>query len=237
VDPPRPSLGKRLLGGPFARAAVGALSRAYRAVFYGGSRLLVDPGLRRLVRSREPVVFVCWHQDFVWTVGWLSRFCRRRRSHVLASASRDGGLAAASAEALGFREAVRGSSAARGAVALRRLESIATGNRPTSVVVVGDGPRPPARELKPGALHLAREAGLPVWLVRTAFAPPRRLLRSWAQFDFPPPWRAGVVVADGPIEVPAGLDRDGLERLRAALQARLDRLAERADALAAQRLR
>lgn len=230
------SLGKRFLGSPLARVLVGLAVRAYRPLVFGGTRRLADPRLVRLMRTRTPAVFVCWHQDFVLTIGWLSRFSARRRARALASASRDGGLAAAAIEALGFRESARGSSAAKGATALRRLERSIDDDRPTSIAVVGDGPRPPARDLKPGALHLARATGLPIWLVRTSWWPDRRLERTWAKFHLVRPSTAGVVVCDGPIQVPADADRATLERLRGEVEARLEALAAYGDALARRRV-
>lgn len=230
------SLGKRFLGSRIARALVGLGIRAYRPLLFAGVRLLVDPRLKRLLRSKEPVVFVCWHQDFMLTIGYLSRFSPRRRSHALASASRDGGLAAAAVEALGFQPSVRGSSAGKGVTALRELERIATCGKPTSIVVVGDGPRPPPRELKIGALHVARSSGKPIWLVRTSWWPDRRIERSWARFHLVRPGTAGVLVCDGPIRVPSSVDRDELERLRQSLEARLCLLAARGDTLARERM-
>ena len=215
------SLGKRLLASRLALALVGVASRLYRRICFGGYLLSHDPRLETVLRGRDPVVFACWHQDFVMTVGYLSRFNPRRRSFVLASASRDGGLAAASAEALGYRRAVRGSSAAGGASALRELQRLGGGARPASLVVVADGPRPPARDLKPGALHLARETGFPLWLVRTSWHPDPGMERTWARFHFPKPWARGVVLADGPIAVPPDLDRAGLELLRLDVKRRL----------------
>jgi lysophospholipid acyltransferase (LPLAT)-like uncharacterized protein len=229
----RSTLGKRALASPLARAAAYVGLRAYRGFVFGGYLLRHDRRLLRLLRSRTPVVFACWHQDFPQTMGYLSRWNPRRRTYVLASASRDGGIAAAAAEGVGFREAVRGSSAGGGASALLRLERLAKGPRPCSIAVVADGPRPPARDLKPGALHVARDAGLALWLVRTSWHPEHVLERTWARFHLPRPWSQGVVLADGPIAVPKDLDRDGLERLRAEVATRLDALAARADALAA----
>jgi len=226
-------LSKTLLASPLARALANVALRSYRAIAFGGYMLRHDRRLLRLLRTKQPVVFACWHQDFLQTMGYLSRWNPRRRTYVLASASRDGGLAAAAAEGVGFREAVRGSSAGKGASALLRLQRLATGPRPCSVAVVADGPRPPARDLKPGALHLARETGLPLWLVRTSWYPERVFARTWARFHAPRPWSYGVVVADGPIPVPRDLDREGLERLRLDIAARLDALAARGDRLAA----
>lgn len=227
------SLGKRFLRSSLALALTGLLVRSYRGLAYATFLWKFDPRLVRLLRSREPAVFVCWHQDFVHTMGYVSRFSPRRPTYVLASASRDGGLAAAAAEAVGFREAVRGSSAAKGASALLRMTRLGVQRSRPSLAVVGDGPRPPARTLKLGALHLARETGTPIWLLRTSWAPDVSLRRTWAKFHLPRPWSRGIILSDGPIPVPPDLDRAGLEALRATLEQRMQRLAERADDLAA----
>ena len=227
------SLSKRFLASRLALTLVGVLSRAYRRICFAGYLLRRDPRLVTVLRGRDPALFACWHQDFVMTVGYLSRWNPRRRTYVLASASRDGGIAAASAEALGYRRAVRGSSAAGGATALLAMGRLAKGAEGASLVVVADGPRPPARDLKPGALFLASETGLPLWLVRTSWHPEPALARSWARFHWPKPWARGVVLADGPILVEPDLTRERLEALRLTIQRRLDELAARADALAA----
>ena len=228
------ALGKRILASRLALTLVGVLSRAYRRVCFAGYLLRRDPRLAKVLRGREPALFACWHQDFVMTVGYLSRWNPRRKTYVLASASRDGGIAAASAEALGYRRAVRGSSAAGGAAALLAMERLAKGAQGASLVIVADGPRPPARDLKPGALFLASESGLPLWLVRTSWHPePTFFSRSWARFHLPRPWARGVVLADGPILVEPDLTRERLEAARLDVKRRLDDLATRADALAA----
>lgn len=225
------SFGKRILDSSGARVLAATLMRVYRWWFHGGVLFRHDPALQALLRSRDPAVFACWHQDFLYTVGYLSRFNVRRKSYVLASASRDGGLAASAAEGVGFRRAVRGSSARRGAAALLELHRVLAEDRDASVAVVCDGPRPPARRLKPGVLHLAQRSGHPLWLVRTSYRPCRILERTWARFIVPPSWARAVALADGPILVPANLDRAGIEALRVDVEARLNALADRADAL------
>jgi lysophospholipid acyltransferase (LPLAT)-like uncharacterized protein len=226
------SLTKRFLGSRTARTLVGLSMRVYRAVAFAGFRLRHDPRLVALLRSREPAVFACWHQDFLVTMGYVSRFCARRRSYVLASGSRDGGLAAGAAEGVGFRRAARGSSAGGGASALRALARWGK-DRPGSFAVVADGPRPPARVLKPGALHLAQRFGLPLWLVRTSWTPDSSMKRTWARFHAAPPGRRGVCLADGPISVAPDLTNDEFEAVRLDVERRLNALADRADATAA----
>jgi lysophospholipid acyltransferase (LPLAT)-like uncharacterized protein len=224
-------LGKGFLSSPLALALTGVFVRVYRAWMYAGFLLRHDRAMLALMKSRDPVVLVCWHQDFAPTLGTLARAHPRRRTHPLASASRDGALAAAAASGVGFAPAVRGSSAGGGARALLRLRRLARGGAP-SFVVVGDGPRPPARSLKPGAVRLAGETGLPIWLVRTSWHPDNSLSWTWARFHLPRPFGRGVAVADGPIHVPRGLDREGTEAARRHVEARLEALARRGDALA-----
>jgi lysophospholipid acyltransferase (LPLAT)-like uncharacterized protein len=225
------SLRKRLLETPFALVLTSTLTRAYRWFLDASLHRRHDPRLLAWLRGTEPAIFAVWHQDFAHTCGYLSRWNSRRRTWVLASASRDGGLAAAAAAGVGFRGAVRGSSARGGAAALLGLHRL-LGKGGASCVVVCDGPRPPAMVMKPGILHLASATGLPIWLVRTSYRPAWILRRSWARFVVPRPSSLAVSLADGPIRLPADLDREGLERHRADLEQRLRALAERADLMA-----
>ncbi len=223
---------KRLWERRATHVVVQLLLRLYRWFVFGTFLLRHDPRLQRLLRSREPAIFAVWHQDFVYTLGYLSRWNPRRKTYPLASASRDGGLAAAAAEGMGYRRAIRGSSARGGPKALLALTRLLQRDRSASVVIVCDGPRPPARALKPGVLHLAQSSGRPIYLIRTSYSNTKVLERTWARFHIPIPFARGVSLTDGPIHVPADLDRDGIEQLRVELEQRLNTLAERADRLA-----
>lgn len=139
---------------------------------------------------------------------------------------------AAAAEAAGFRGAVRGSSARGGAAALRELRRIAAEGH-ESLVIVCDGPRPPAFTFQSGALAVASSSGLPLWLVRSSYRPAKVLERSWARFFLPSPLGTGIVRADGPIRLPTEMSRAELELARQDLQRRLAALALRADREAA----
>jgi len=231
--PSRTSVAKTAFSSRLAQTLVRTFIKPYRALMFSGFLLRPDPRLVALMRTRDPAVFLMWHQDFVHTIGYLSQFRRRRPMSVLASASRDGGLAAAAAEGSGFRRVARGSSARGGARGLRALSRIASDGARSSVMVVADGPRPPARDLKPGGIVIARDAGLPIYLVRTSWKPERVLSTTWARFHVPVPWSRGVILCDGPIAVPPDLDREGVDALRADLERRLNALADRADAAAA----
>jgi len=221
-------LEKRILAAPPTRVLLGLLVRIYRWVLHGGLLYRHDPALLALMRSKEPAIFACWHQDFFYTLGYLSKFNVRRPTYALASGSRDGGLAAAAARSVGFRGVVRGSSARGGAEALLALHRLLR-RGDVSLAVVSDGPRPPARVLKPGVLHLARETGIPLWLLRCSYRPAFVFERSWARFFVPGVAARAVCLADGPIRVPRDLDRAGLEQLRIEVEARMNALADAAD--------
>ena len=221
-------LEKKILAAHPTRILLGLFVRAYRWVLHGGLLYRHDPALLELMRSKEPAIFACWHQDFFYTLGYLSKFNVRRATYALASGSRDGGLATAAAGSVGFRGVVRGSSARGGARALLALHRL-LGRGDVSLAVVSDGPRPPARILKPGVLHLAKETGIPLWLIRTSYQPVFVFEGSWARFFVPGLAARAVALADGPIHVPRDLDREGLERLRVTIEARLNALAEAAD--------
>ena len=226
---------KTWIGHPLVRTLIVGFLRWYRSFVFGTFLFEHDRRFLALLRSDDPVILAAWHQDFVHTFAYFSRWNPRRPTYPLASASRDGGLAATAAEGMGFRRAVRGSSARGGPKALLRLTRLLRAEPRASVAVVCDGPRPPARVLKPGILHLAQTSGRPIWLVRTSYRPVKVLTRTWADFHVPLPGARGVCLADGPIHVPPDLDRAGLEALRVEVQARLNALADRADARVARR--
>ena len=225
----RSSFLKRFFGQDVTRAVVVLSMRFFRWFGFGTALMKHDPKLLELMQSDEPVLFGVWHQDFHNTLGYLSRWNPRRRTYPLASASRDGTMAAVVAEGMGYRKAIRGSSARGGYQALLGLQRVLKNEPDASVVVVVDGPRPPARVLKPGIVHLAQVSGRPIWLVRSSWSHTKVLDRTWAKFHIGIPGSRGVILADGPIHVPANMDRAGLEAIREECEQRLNALADRAD--------
>ena len=225
--------GKRFWSHKATHTVIVLFLRWYRWFVFGTFLLRHDPRLLGVLRSRDPVIFATWHQDFVYTFAYLGRWNSRRKTYPLASTSRDGSLATHAAEGMGYRRAIRGSSAHGGRKALLQLTRLLRADPIASVAVVCDGPRPPPRVLKPGILHLAQTSGRPIWLVRTSYSTTKVLERTWAKFHVPLPFGRAVAMADGPIHVPQGLDRAGLEAMRLDLEQRLNTLADRADAAVA----
>lgn len=225
---------KRLLASPALLSAARLLLPGYRWLSFSTFLWDHDQHLVRFLRGNRPAIFATWHQDFPYTLGYLSRWNPRRRTYALASASRDGGIAATAAQAMGYQRPIRGSTARNARRALLAMTRQLQADRQASMAIVCDGPRPPAREMKPGILHLARATGHPIWLLRSSFSRRHVLERTWAKFHWPKYFSHAAVRAEGPIHVARDLDREALERLRIELQTRLNALAERTDAAAAQ---
>ena len=99
------------------------------------------------------------------------------------------------------------------------------------VIMVADGPRGPARVLKPGCVRLAQETGA-VLVPFTITAREKKILRSWDSFMVTRPFGRATVVFGEPLTIPAGLRGEALEAERIRVEAALLRLEEEADRLA-----
>lgn len=136
------------------------------------------------------VIFCMFHQQQYLLLGRH----RRQRVAILASLSRDGSLIADYLEHIGLRP-VRGSSSRGGLRAARELIHAIEEGWHAAVTV--DGPRGPSKEVKPGALEIARLSGAPLVPV-AAWASLRWQARSsWDQGLIPLPC-ARVGLAYGP---------------------------------------
>jgi lysophospholipid acyltransferase (LPLAT)-like uncharacterized protein len=145
--------------------------------------------------SGDPVILCWWHNRLAYLSWYVSRRVRQRGVDLTAliSRSRDGDLMAGVTERLGVK-VVRGSTSRGGAVGLRELARRI--RRGGSVATVGDGPRGPLYELKPGPVALAKLTGAPI--VPIAYAAERAWrLGSWDRFIVPKPF-SGIAVAFGP---------------------------------------
>ncbi len=106
--------------------------------------------------TQVPCIYVMWHENQFGVYGVPNV----RNTNILISNSLDGQIVASGAGSLGFK-ICRGSSGRKGAVAstLQLIEKLKSGE---DVAIMVDGPRGPYREVKHGAIVLARETGLPI---------------------------------------------------------------------------
>ena len=170
--------------------------------------------------SRDRALWSLWHETLLLGV-W---FYRRRRIHVMISASRDGELIARITQHLGY-EPVRGSTSKGSLGATRRLVAALRADERTAITP--DGPRGPRRRTQPGLVAVARLSGRPVVAIGIGVERCWRL-RSWDRFAIPKPFSRVSYAYSEPIFVPreGGSDADYL----AQIQREMDRMTEVAEA-------
>jgi len=191
----------------FRWAAVGVLGRRLLAAWLGSCRIKTIglEGYDKARKAGQPVIFLIWHGRLLV----VPTLFRNRGIAALVSPSRDGEILVRIGKKWGYR-VVRGSgshSVVRAWVEMR--EMLKGGGE---LIIVPDGPRGPARKLKPGALKLARDTG--AVLVPFSFSASRkRFLKSWDRFLLAYPFSKIVAVYGRPVIVPPEADEAALNRL------------------------
>jgi lysophospholipid acyltransferase (LPLAT)-like uncharacterized protein len=191
-------------------------------------RLDEDEQFTALADRTEPVVLAFWHEGIL-TVGWyVARLLKRGvRVTILISPSADGELGTMILASFGSR-AVRGSARRSGAAALRGLNRAIFNDRQSPAIAV-DGSKGPRRQCKPGAIMVARMAGVPI--IPIGFAASRGWRApSWDRHLVPYPGSRVVISVGEPFIVEREMDADTLEGRRHDLEDTLNRLMEISEA-------
>jgi len=176
--------------------------------------------------NQEPVVLAFWH-EYNLAGAVAGHRLRPGCHHVSFSTQTFRGevmnamLAGLDAGSVPLPAEGERSEAARLSLELARL-----GREGASPVVSPDGPFGPYRRAKPGALIVAREAGLPVQPWAVVVSPAIRLNGRWDRHVVPLPFAHLRVEQGTPIRV---APRARLRPLLATLQAELDAVAALAD--------
>lgn len=165
-------------------------------------------------------IFVFWHEYLLLLIH-LWKHCN---ISMLLSRHPDADVLEQLAMLFGFGT-VRGSTNRHGVEALRKM--ITAGSR-SHLTITPDGPRGPRRRLAPGCVYLASRLRMPLVLVGVGFDRPWRT-PTWDRFALPRIGSRARIVASGDIEVPAQLDRDGLEHYRVKIENLLNYLTEEAE--------
>jgi lysophospholipid acyltransferase (LPLAT)-like uncharacterized protein len=163
-----------------------------------------------ILHAEAPFIIAFWHCQLLLMPYSLQG---RERVTVLISQHGDGELIARTIARFGHPSA-RGSSRKGGVQVLREALRIAKAGDP--LAITPDGPRGPARVVKPGVAEIARLTGAPILPCALAARPVRRM-RSWDRFEVPLPF-SRVALAYGE---PMRLERDADDAARAALCVRL----------------
>lgn len=171
-----------------------------------------------LERDGQHYGYALWHGRQVF-FNWSHR---GQPCAAMVSRSKDGEIFAEVMRRFGLT-AVRGSSSRGSAQALKGLVDVCRrGLRPA---ITPDGPRGPARQVKPGILFLAREMGIPIIPAATALK--RKLVfRGWDEYHFPLPFNRAVVAYGPPVWV---RETDDLREKARELKRALDDVTRLAD--------
>jgi lysophospholipid acyltransferase (LPLAT)-like uncharacterized protein len=191
-------------------------------------RLQEDKKFTEIAERGEPVVLVFWHEGIL-TAGWyLAKLLKRGvQMTILISPSADGELGTMILASFGSR-AVRGSARRSGAAALRGLNRAIVEDRQSPAIAV-DGSKGPRRYCKPGAIMVARIAGVPI--IPVGFAASRGWRApTWDRHLLPYPGSEVALTVGEPFVVERRIDADTLEEYRRELEERLNRLMEISEA-------
>ncbi len=151
-------------------------------------------------------IFLGWH-CFIWVLAYF--FARKHkkvgdRFITLASLSEDGQLITDVLNRLGWK-VIRGSSS-RGAIKSLRLLLQELENE-RRVVITPDGPKGPARKVKPGSVLLQRRSNLPVVPVGIAIDW-KYTFSSWDEFQLPYPGSKISLYFGDTVDDLAGLEKE-----------------------------
>ncbi len=165
------------------------------------------------VSDSHAVIPLLWHNRLLFFPLMFPREVRER-TVALISPSRDGQYIADFAARFGVR-ALRGSSRDRGMLAQHQaFKELAAGNH---VVFTPDGPRGPKYKMSRGPIHLAGLSGRPI--VPLAINASRYWqLRSWDNFQLPKPFCRIDLVVGKPLNIPADLSTEEMERERVRIE-------------------
>jgi lysophospholipid acyltransferase (LPLAT)-like uncharacterized protein len=205
-------------------ALTGGLGKAILWLWAKSSRIRVEgwDEYARLRTAGKPVIILVWHRRIFLP----PYFFRKRGVMPLISPSQDGEIIAQIVRRWGFKVS-RGSSSH--SIIRAWFEMKGELDRGGEVLIVPDGPRGPARVLKPGCIKLAQQTG--AVLVPFAFSASKtKVFKSWDRFVIFHPFARVLVKLGAPITVDPALKGDALEAERARVEKILVDLDDAADA-------
>jgi lysophospholipid acyltransferase (LPLAT)-like uncharacterized protein len=183
--------------------------------------VLGEEQYKELRSQKKPVIILIWHGR----IFFAPYFFRERGIMPLVSPSEDGEIIAQIIARWGYKT-LRGSSSHSIIKAWNEMKrELENGGE---LIIVPDGPKGPGREMKPGAVKLAKETG--AYLVPFTFSSSRRkTLKSWDQFLIPRPFTKLVAIFGNPISVASNLGSEELEQKNQEVQEYMIGLDKKAD--------
>ena len=170
--------------------------------------------------GRQPI-FCLWHERIFAATYYL----RGRGIVVITSQSKDGEYIARFLKRLGYGT-IRGSSTRGGVGAL--VEMARAMRRGLAMAFTVDGPRGPRREVKKGAVLLAKKTGNPL-LPLGVECESYWTINSWDRMQIPRPFTRAKYIIASPIDVSPGASDEMLDEKRFELQRVLDNIVIRGE--------
>jgi lysophospholipid acyltransferase (LPLAT)-like uncharacterized protein len=168
------------------------------------------------------VLYASWHRGLFFVIYWY----RNQNVVSIASASKDGELAAQAAKRFGWIT-VRGSSSRGGRQAFREMEALV--GRGYKGGLVADAPRGPRFVSKLGIIYLAKRTGIPV--IPVIWSADRYWqLQSWDRTIIPKPFaRIVALFGDEYLTVPTDATREDCKQFRRQLDKMINRIMYQTD--------
>lgn len=229
---------KQLLGNPLVQFLIGRTIGVYM-LFVGVTtrweRVNRAAGEPFMAPGGGRVVLCAWHGRFALFHKLWSFKRGAPKAQMLVSHSREGGIVAHTAQAVGS-SVIRGSSSKgrQDKGALEATRAMARHLKSGGMVgMTPDGPSGPRMHAKKGPVQLAKLAAAPLLPVAWATAKRNVVEKSWDHFVFPLPFGRGALVWGNPIAPPPpGASDAEIEAVRLALENELNRVSAEADRLA-----
>jgi hypothetical protein len=171
-----------------------------------------------------PAIYLFWH-EYIPVPFYLRGHCNIA---LLLSQHQDAEWLSQAARHMGF-DTIRGSSNRGGVAALR--ESLRK-SRSMNLAITPDGPRGPRRKLAAGPVYLSSRLGVPLVTIGIGYQHCWRA-PAWDRFAIPKPYTRTRITTSPRVQIPAGLDRSGIEHHRQRVENLLNRLTEEAEQWAA----
>jgi len=211
---------KARVAGRFSSWLIRFLFASSKKVYLGREHI------ETMMKNGQRFILVSWHnRNILAAFSYLSQKVEGRELTPLASASKDGTIAAVAMKALGI-DCIRGSSSRGGTRALRAM--LRNAKKGFDLAITPDGPRGPKYVVQPGVVTTAKMTGLP--LLPVAYCAKRhKRLRSWDAMIVPKPFTTLQFVYGEPIWVPRKTSEAELEAIRVEIEASMMRCVARSE--------
>jgi len=177
-------------------------------------RVIGGENIESLKAEGKNWIYLLWHNNIA-IASWV---LRKENLIIMASASRDGGLAAEILENFGY-EIVRGSTSKGGLKAMLSIvKSIKSGR---TIALTPDGPRGPKYVLQKGPIVIAQKSEVPLVPIDIQSTRQWIFKKSWDQHKLPKPFSTLIISIGKPIYVDRNSGKDDLERLQSIVESEM----------------